>query len=97
MARPRGRPPKKLGGRPPKLGKNVAKAPIALSDSEASDVDMPIRGAPLYPKDDDLIKDEDEVDGDAGEASGSGSGSEDEDEDIFVVEQIKQHLVEKAR
>ena len=65
---------------------------IALSDSEGSDVDMPVRGGPHYPKDDDLIADADGAD-DAGE--GSESGSDGEDEDVFVVDEIKQHLVDQ--
>lgn len=90
MARTRGRPPKKQRGQPHKPDKAIAKTSIALSDSEESDVEMAMRPGPVYPKDDDLIKDE--IDGDADEASGS--GSEEEDEDVFVVEEIKQHLVE---
>lgn len=54
---------------------------------------MPLRGGPQYPKDDDLIKEQDNADNDAGE--GSESGSEEDDEDVFVVEEIKQHLVDK--
>lgn len=93
MGRGRGRPPKNPRGRPPPKPKNIAKKPIALSDSEGSDLDMPLRGGPKYPKDDDLIRDQDNADDGAGE--GSGSGSEEDDDDVFVVEEIKQHLVDK--
>lgn len=53
---------------------------------------MPVRGGPHYPKDDDLIKEEDGAN-EAGE--GSESGEDEDDEDVFVVEEIKQHLVDQ--
>lgn len=92
MTRPRGRPREQPCESQHQPGKKRTKDVIALSDSEGSDVDMPVRGGPHYPKDDDLIADADGAD-DAGE--GSESGSDEEDEDVFVVEEIKQHLVDQ--
>lgn len=89
--RPRGRP-RKYPLEPPRLPREKeTKGSIALSDSEGSDVDMPVRGGPSYPKDDDLIAAEDIAD----DGEGSESGSDEEDEDVFVVEEIKQHLVDQ--
>lgn len=79
--------------RPPKQADEEANPAAALSESGDSDADVSVRGAPRYPKDDDLIA-ADNADEDM--ASRSGSGSEDEDEDVFVVEEIKQHLVDKG-